>query len=422
MVDHTAPADAPADDAHADAFDVQGALVELQRLRDEVRELRQRLDEADSTTGTTGTITTDRRGTLEEPTQATRRNALKLAGAAVLGAVATSIDGGTAAADTGYVTGGAIAVGDVVRQQLNGSRPNEHGFIFATHGIPIPSNNSPTPAAVAVGNMDAAVSRGLYVETFASTGGIAIHARSLTSTDATGVLAEAFDLGVDGRGTATRGVGVRGTGGRIGVDGFSSSGLGGSFSGAAGALRVDGWEGRPPPLRATTSFADRVLETDASGELWYCVESGTPGTWRKIAGATTGGAFHPVDPIRVYDSRAAAPSPGVFAAGTARTISVANGRTLDTGAVSVTDVVPDGATAVAVNVTVTETKSSGYLALAPGSAASIGASSINWWTDGITVANGLVVKLDAIRTLKVFCAGAAGCETHAIVDVQGYWR
>lgn len=392
------------------------SLHELQRLRDEVQQLRQRLERVESTEDVESTDTAD-------TSRASRRQLLRLAGAATIGAVAAGVGAGRAAADTGYVTGGAVSVGDVVRQQLNGSRPNEHGFVFATHGIPIPSNNSPTPAAVAVGNMDGAVRRGLYVETFSTQSpGIGIHSRAVWTGGATALVAEASGTGVDATADDPTGVGVRGSGGRLGIEGFSDRGLGATFSGRTGALRVDGWEGAAPPDRVGVAVPDRVLETDATGTLWYSVAAGSPGTWRAVAGPSTAGAFHAVDPIRVFDSRAASPSPGPLAAGTTRTISVADGRSLDTGAVSVRDVVPAGATAVAVNLTITETKSSGYLALAPGSATTLGASSINWWADGITIANGLVVKLDGDRKLKVFCAGAATCESHVIVDVQGYWR
>lgn len=392
MAQHAAPAPTSSD--------------ELDALRAEVRDLRRRLD-----------------GENDSGARAGRRQLLKLAGAAAMGVAASAVGSGRAAADTGYTTGGATSVGDVVRQQLNGSRPNEHGFIFATYGIGIPSNVSPTPAAVAVGNMDAAVRRGLYVETFSSPGhGIGIHSRAVWTSNATAIVAEASGTGVDATADDPNGVGVRGSGGRLGVEGFSGSGLGGTFSGRTGALRVDGWEGAAPPDRSGVTVPDRVLETDATGALWYCVAAGAPGTWRTIAGPATGGAFHPIDPVRVFDSRVPAPATGALVGGTARTLSVADGRALDTGAVAVADVVPAGATAVAVNVTVTETKASGYLSVAPGSAASVSASSINWWSDGLTLANGLIVKLDSDRSLKVFCAGAAGCQAHLIVDVQGFWR
>lgn len=365
------------------------------------------------------------------PTTTSRRTMLRLAGATAIGAAATALGTGRVAADTGYQLGGATSVGDVVRQQLNGSRPNEFGFLFATNGFALTSNATDRPAAVGIANFDPAVARGLYAFSISS-GGIGIEAQAtaggsigiLSEATGAGLVATATDAGGDGvRGTceADGGVGVNGRG-ATGVRGSSSSsaGHGGRFEGPGGALLIDRSFGAPVPTR-TIEHRSGSIQRDEF-DLWYCIEGGSPGTWRKLAGASTAGSFHAIAPVRVYDSRAAAPTPGALAKGQQRIVSVADGRDLGTGAPTVRDVVPAGATAVAVNLTVTSTVGSGYLSLAPGSAAQLSASSINWWTDGITIANGLVVALDDQRRLKVFCEGSPGCTTDMIVDVQGYWR
>ena len=43
---------------------------------------------------------------------------------------------------------------------------------------------------------------------------------------------------------------------------------------------------------------------DANGDLWFCVATGLPGTWRRISGSTSAGSFHVLPaPARIYDSR-----------------------------------------------------------------------------------------------------------------------
>ena len=74
-----------------------------------------------------------------------------------------------------------------------------------------------------------------------------------------------------------------------------------------------------------------TLQPDTAGNLWYCIASGTPGSWRNLT-APASPSFHPLTPTRVYDSRAAAPAQGVLSSGANRLVSVASGRTLDTGA------------------------------------------------------------------------------------------
>ena len=410
-------------DPHAD---------ELELLRSELAVLRNRLSslEARSSGCADGA---ERSDDVEAGSpKASRRSLLRLAGASTVGAAAAALVAGRAAADTGYTVGGATSVGDVVRQQLNGSRPGEFGFLFATHGVPLSSNATSRPAAVGIGNFDSAVSRGLYVFSL-SASGIGIEAQA-TAPGSIAIIAGGSGVGVDATATsaagtglrgacdADGGIGVQGLGGSVGVQGQSSAstGIGGRFFGSAGAVLIDATAGPAVPSRTIGHTAGALQRDDA--DLWYCVESGTPGRWQKLAGRSSAGAFHAVTPIRVYDSRAAAPLAGALVKGQQRVLSVADGRDLATGAVIALDVVPAGATAVAVNLTITATTGSGFLSLAPGSTERLGASSINWWSDGITVANGLVVALDDERHLKVFCEGSPGCGTELVVDVQGYWR
>ena len=89
------------------------------------------------------------------------------------------------------------------------------------------------------------------------------------------------------------------------------------------------------------------------------------------------------------------------------------------GLVNAPNVVPVGATAIAFNLTIAATTSQGFLTVAPGTATTIGASSINWVGDGLNIANGLIVQLDSNRQVRVFAGG--GGSTDFLIDVSGYY-
>ena len=142
-------------------------------------------------------------------------------------------------------------------------------------------------------------------------------------------------------------------------------------------------------------------------------------TRRSIAGLLTTGALYVIDPARVYDSRLPLPSPGVLANNTNRVVSVADARSLTTGAVTTANLVPAGATAIVCNLTVTQTANSGFLAVTSAAVTTFNASLINWSSSGSILANASVVPVDASRQIRVFCGG--GGSTHFVVDVTGYY-
>lgn len=206
--------------------------------------------------------------------------------------------------------------------------------------------------------------------------------------------------------------------GGTGVRGKATSGVGlaaGSDSGAA--LLLEGKLTGPPTTKAWR--AGSMVFTTA-GELWVCVVSGTPGVWRRLSGPSSAGDYVPLTPTRVFDSRLALPGPAArIQPGTPRVASVAAGRDLSTGAVTVPNLVPAGTRAIAANVTVTGTTGSGWISVAPGDAATVTSSSVNYNGAGQSVANGLMLTLDNDRRVKIFCATAA---THVVIDVSGYYR
>jgi len=181
--------------------------------------------------------------------------------------------------------------------------------------------------------------------------------------------------------------------------------------------RPNGQQSAPPDRFDSHNYGE--ITVDDNDDVWVCVGSGSPGKWRKIAGPDSAGAFHPIEPARAFDSRrAATPNSGKFGGNTNRVISIKDGRNVTTGTVSVADVVPNWATAVTYNVTITETVGGGFVYVAPGDAGSITASSVNWSTAGATIANAGTVKLDGNRRVKVFCAANA---CHVILDITGYY-
>ncbi|MEL6891416.1 MAG: hypothetical protein AAFP84_07460 [Actinomycetota bacterium] len=158
------------------------------------------------------------------------------------------------------------------------------------------------------------------------------------------------------------------------------------------------------------------IRVDNEANMWFCTEAGTPGTWRRVVGPDTAGALHAIDPVRVYDSRFSTP----LATGTNRTIDVSDSIDPTTGAVVDTDVVPEGATAVAFNVTITATTGVGFLQVAPGGFSTSTASTINWSGAGVTIANGSISKLDAQRQLALLSGPVGAGTTEAIIDITGY--
>lgn len=256
--------------------------------------------------------------------------------------------------------------------------------------------------------------------TTAAAAGVEGHSVSELGVGVRGVARRSQGTGVhaDG-GNGSTGVGVRAEGGTA-VD-ASGVRYGAVVTGGRSGLRL-GATNVAPAVRLDEHIAGEI-DASPNGaddvDVWVCVRSGTPGTWRKLAGTAAAGAFHAINPVRAYDSRAPLPAVGALSGGEQRVVSVKDGRDLATGAVNAADAVPAEATAIAYNLTVTGTSSAGFLAVTPGDAAAFAASAINWSGNGVTVANAGIVKLDALRRVKVFAGG--GGSTDFIIDITGYF-
>jgi hypothetical protein len=125
--------------------------------------------------------------------------------------------------------------------------------------------------------------------------------------------------------------------------------------------------------------------------------------------------FVPLPPFRAYDSRY---KDGKLGRGS-RVVSIADAIRPPTGALVTKDMVPVNATAIAYNLGVYATESSGYLAVTLPATKTVRASSLNWFATDQSLSNGLSAMLDGTRTVKVFAGGRG--KTHFVIDVLGYY-
>lgn len=234
----------------------------------------------------------------------------------------------------------------------------------------------------------------------------------------TGVFGEGT-TGVTGEGVS---IGLHGTsnpGDSIAVLAESEQGVG--LSAVAGGVAVraesDGTQllltGTPdPPLGVNSTREAGELVFDTNEDLWLCVVAGKPGTWRRISGPSTAGAFVPLPaPVRVYDSRAGfPPSTGPktkLVANTARTVDC----TLSSSGV------PVGASGVLVNLVATNTDAAGFMTIYKDGIAWPGTSNLNFGAD----------QTAAVTTFSALSAAAAvavraNVGTHVVVDILGFYQ
>ena len=323
-----------------------------------------------------------------------RRNVLKLAGAAAAGsALAVAARGGTvAAADTDPVRAGqrvsttSGSSNPTVLEYTNASGPmvssggtDVTANIFLARDAPTTNGNpdraTQFPAAVA-GYAFSAVPNGLYGY------------------------------------TEQPGYGAIGFGSRSGSVGVLASGV-------KAALELRPSAGGPPAAGADAHSAGELV-MDAEHNLWLCVAAGSPGAWRKLSGPAGAGSFHALAPTRAYDSRVAQPAPGALSNGGTRTLSVSRRRSVATGAEE-GPLVPARATAISCNVTVVNTLAGGFLTLNPGGTTTVSGATVNWSASGQILNNGVIVQLNGALEVTAVVGGTAATRTDFVVDVTGYF-
>ncbi len=313
-----------------------------------------------------------------EPTRASRRNMLKLAGAAVVGtaaAVATNALPAAAADGSSILLGqdGTANNTYTTPTGINFTGANTDGVLFKVQdGTTWTASSATYPSALAgYASISGSARNGIY-----------------------GYTQWADHAGIVGYGS------------------FGTAGsLGGRFAGARAAINLVS-SGATPAVVATAHKVGDIIRTD-DGSAWYVTADGTPGTLRKLAGPTSAGTLHLLaTPVRVYDSRVGevpATAPKTPLSGATRTIDC----TLNSSGV------PAGAAGLVLNVTALSLSAVGYLSVSPGATGFSGTSTLNWNAVSAVVANSVTVGAGAGATIDVTVGG--GGNTNFIVDVFGFY-
>lgn len=170
--------------------------------------------------------------------------------------------------------------------------------------------------------------------------------------------------------------------------------------------RSDTCSGSTVPLHGTCAvgivFGPQATGTRSATLTVADNSSNGPHSIPLTGNGTFGGQFHPLAPARIYDTRNGA---GALGPSSSRIVQV-------TGQGGV----PEGATAVVLNATVTDTTAASYLTVYPSGGTPPTASNLNW-TKGETVPNLVEVGLSTNGQVSLF--NAAG-STDVILDVSGY--
>ena len=173
---------------------------------------------------------------------------------------------------------------------------------------------------------------------------------------------------------------------------------------------------------ATFPFAVGQLDGYADGELWWTTESSAiaaPTLWRRLAGPKTAGAMHVLagslasmtrDPARHPRTSGRRPS--------SHRTPTASSAAASTWGAAPSPVPSWNASVVFVNVTAVNTAGSGRIGLFHPDQGFGGASMVNWQGAGAVVANGALVPCRANTQIGIRSTVA----TDVVVQVQGYFR
>lgn len=225
-------------------------------------------------------------------------------------------------------------------------------------------------------------------------------------------------LGPDGEGlNAVAATWGKHDGAGAGIGGISAAGYGGEFVGGKGHVRLIQVDNADEDLAEEdqvvgppTDDAHLIGElfADGAGALWY-----NQGTGSNFTRLTDQGIQLFDDAQRAFDSREEETDPantnkGRFTADEIREIDLAEFTDL-----------PDGASGAVINLTAADAEGLGFATVFNGDtddADRPNASSINWVDTTDTIANGIIVKLSATNTVKVYTRTA----TEIIIDVVGW--
>ena len=379
--------------------------------------------------------TNDERGAAGPGDPLTGRRRLLLGGAAAAAAAVGVLGSSDPAA---AANGQGLTIGEpnsgTVTTTLTGSQLSVSG---GNDGVALRAAQNTTNGAAIVATTSGSGARGIAVSSVNAGGAEGIYA---SSNGSHGIWGESTKTGAAGiKGWANNGEGVRGeVNAGIGVRGISPNGPGvmgqsssaqqpavyGEATGPGPGMAAEADTG--PALYAySASGPALVLQNDAtmppaSGTwvagsvvfhdgLWLCLVGGVGAAsrWVKLSSV-----FVPLaSPVRVYDSRPGSPP----LVGTKSPMLDGQERDL---AMTTGGAVPAGlATAVAVNLTVTNTGAAGFVSLYKNGVAWPGTSSINWTEPGTTIANGTMVAVDSAGVITA--RAKSSCDV--VIDVLGYY-
>jgi hypothetical protein len=167
-----------------------------------------------------------------------------------------------------------------------------------------------------------------------------------------------------------------------------------------------------------TDWADVVglsADPQVNDSVWItgAATNATHGWKSQVAQLTTatGDTYHPLDPLRVLDTRDGTGLSGTFVTGVPRTFPVAGASG---------GKIPSNAVAITANVTVTGQGSRGFVSVGPVVGPSPSSSTINF-PAGDTRANNLTLPLNAQGNLMAVFQGNAGTSTQLVLDVTGWF-
>lgn len=287
-----------------------------------------------------------------------RRQLLKLAGAAAVGAAGASlIPASPAGATTGTMTYGSSNNAGTSETDLTSSSTS------ATLGI----DNTGTGSGILLG--DGGTGTGAGVASILTNG----------SSGADAIFGSCIGAGAGVSGTSTNGYGLVGAGGLAPL-----------------RLQLATSAGAP----ATGHHQRGEIYVDSTATIFQCVADGTPGTWARVG-------FNPLVPTRILDTRNGT-------GGITGPISAGQTVNLTVGGLNG---VPTQASALVLNATVTDTTAASFLTIWPQGAALPTASNLNW-SPGETIPNLVTVKLGMSSGISIF--NALG-DVQVVLDLSGFY-
>ena len=174
------------------------------------------------------------------------------------------------------------------------------------------------------------------------------------------------------------------------------------------------------PAGPPTVFSEvGSVRFDGAGDLWLCLESGTPGTWtRLLREDTTPGRVIPITPFRALDTRDSDGRVGTNPAITGQRSGPIHGGETVTLQLRDHPDIPATATGVFGSLAVVRPNYTGSCRVMP-SGTDSPASAVNF-TKGIGALSNAYTSALGPAGLSLKPSGTAAHETHLILDVAGY--